>query len=188
VLADDRRALKEWAYVALSRAREQSHVYTTANQFEPDAPPRRPEPADPVDRLAGALSVSAAERLALDAATTRPEPAERGTLAAQSHQLREQKLAVEKEHLNTTRQLHQTGRALARLGLVGRTLHGRTLRDELSQHDRKLVRLDRELERLDHQIRLTRERALELAPRLRPERGLSRGRGIGRGLDRGIEL
>ena len=47
VLADDRRALREWGYVALSRAREQTRLYTTANELEPDAPPHRPEPAEP---------------------------------------------------------------------------------------------------------------------------------------------
>ena len=53
VLADDRRALKEWGYVALSRAREQTRLYTISNELEPDAPPQRLEPAGPVDRLAG---------------------------------------------------------------------------------------------------------------------------------------
>src|SRR6266536_5902212 len=67
VLADDQRALKEWGYVVLSRAREQTRVYTIDEQFEPDASPHRIEPDGPVDRLADALSRPAAETLALEA-------------------------------------------------------------------------------------------------------------------------
>ena len=130
VLADDRRALREWGYVALTRAREQTRLYTTATELEPDAPPHRPEPDGPVDRLADALTRPAAETLALDAATTRPDPTERAALARQTRQLREQRLALEKERLDTTRQLHQTNRTLAGLGVLGRARHGRALRDE----------------------------------------------------------
>ncbi|MGH3114499.1 MAG: ATP-dependent DNA helicase, partial [Gaiellaceae bacterium] len=39
VLADGQGALREWGYVALSRSREQTRLYTLANQLEPDAPP-----------------------------------------------------------------------------------------------------------------------------------------------------
>ncbi len=102
VLADDRRALREWGYVALSRAREQTRLYTTATELEPDAPPQRPEPDGPVDRLAEALTRPAAETLALDATTTRPDPTERAALARQTRRLREQRLALEKERLNAT--------------------------------------------------------------------------------------
>jgi ATP-dependent exoDNAse (exonuclease V) alpha subunit len=193
VLADDRRALREWGYVALSRAREQTRLYTTAKELEPDAPPHRAEPAGPFDRLADALTRPAAETLALDAATTRPDPTERERLVRQSRQLRERQLALEKEHLDTTRRLNQTNRRLAGLGVFGRARRGGALRDEISEHDQKLVRLDRELERVDQQLRRTRQRALELTPtQPRPERGLRRERAIGRalerGLDRGIEL
>ena len=114
VLADDRRALREWGYVALSRAREQTRLYTTANELEPDAPPHRPEPASPFDRLADALTRPAAETLATDAATSRPEPTERAALARQSRQLIERQLALEKEHLDTTRRRNQTDRQARR--------------------------------------------------------------------------
>ena len=71
VLADDQRALKEWGYVALTRSRHETRLYTIATDLQPDAPPQRPEPADPLDRLADALTRPAAETLALDAAATR---------------------------------------------------------------------------------------------------------------------
>jgi conjugative relaxase-like TrwC/TraI family protein len=192
VLADDRRALREWGYVALSRAREQTRLYTTANELEPDASPHRREPTDPLDRLAEALTRPAAGGLALEGATSRPEPAGRAGLAQQTRQLRERRLALEKQQLDATRELHQTGRKLAGLGPLGRARHGRALRDQLADGEQQVSRLDRELERLDRQLRTTRQRALELIRDQRtPERGLGRERDLERtprGLDRGIEL
>jgi hypothetical protein len=191
VLADDRRALKEWGYVSLTRAREHTHLYTTANQLEPDAPPHRMEPTDPLDRLAEALTRPAAETLALDTATTRPDPAGRAGLAQQTRQLRQRRLALEKQQADTTRELHQTSRKLAGLGPLGRARHGRALRDQLADRKQQVSRLDRELERLDHQLRTIRERALDLAKtRSTAERGLSRTHGLAqeRGLGREIEL
>ena len=108
-------------YVALSRAREQTRLYTTANELEPDAPPHRPEPARPIDRLADALAAPAAETLALDLATNQPDTPARAGLAAESRQHRARRLTLEKERLDASRQFHQTNRKLAGLGLVSRT-------------------------------------------------------------------
>jgi hypothetical protein len=193
VLADERRALREWGYVALTRAREQTRLYTTAHELEPDAPPHRTEPAEPLDRLADALTRPAAETLALDAATARPDPTSRDELARQSRQLRERQLALDKQRLDATRELNQTDRKLAGLGVVGRARHGRAHRDEIDKREQLVVRLDRELERLERQLRTTRERALDLArTEPTPGRGLRRKRDLerapGRSLDRGIEL
>ena len=109
MLADDRRALKEWGYVALTRAREQTRLYTTATELEPDAPPHRPEPAGPVDRLADALTRPAAETLALDAATNRPDPPGAPGSHAQTRQLGDQRRALEKERLDATRRCTRRG-------------------------------------------------------------------------------
>jgi conjugative relaxase-like TrwC/TraI family protein len=198
VLADDQRALKEWGYVALTRAREQARLYTIENEFDQDASPHRPEPAGPVDRLADALTRPAAETLALDAATRptdSPVLSDRARLTRQSRQLTERRRAIEKERTQTARELHQTTRELAGMGALGRARRGRALRDQIGERERTLIHLDRELERLDRQLRVTRERAVELAPaRPRPERGLIReptfDRGLGRerSLGRGIEL
>jgi hypothetical protein len=191
VLADDRRALREWGYVALSRAREQTRLYTTATELGPDAPPHRVEPDGPVDRLAEALIRPAAETLALDVATTRPDPSERARLARQTRQLREQRLAVEKERLDTTRQVHQTNHELDGLGAFARARHGRGLRHELGDHEQRLARLDQRLGQLDRELHLTRARQFELT---RDEPGLGRGlgrerreRATGRGIERGLE-
>jgi conjugative relaxase-like TrwC/TraI family protein len=191
VLADDRRALREWGYVAFSRARDQTRLYTTATELAPDSPPHRVEPEGPVDRLAEALTRPAAETLALDAATTRPDPSERARLARQTRQLREQRLAVEKERLDTTRQLHQTNHRLDGLGALARARHGRALRNELGDHEQRLASLDQRLGQLDRELGATRARQFELT---RAEPGLGRGpgrerleRATGRGLERGLE-
>jgi hypothetical protein len=172
--------------VALTRAREQTRLYTTANEFEPDASPHRSEPAEPVDRLADALTRSATETLALDTATAPSEPAERAALAQQSRQLRERRLALEKERLETRRELHRTTRMLAGTGLVGRARHGGALRHQLDEHKQKLALLDHEVDRLDGQIRETRERTLEHAPSL-PEQRQHRERALRRTLERGLD-
>jgi hypothetical protein len=189
VLADDRRALKEWGYVSLSRAREQTRLYTLESQLEPDASPQRIEPAAPVDRLAEALSRPAAETLALDAIRGGSVLSERTRLPLENRRLRERHRALEKDRLDATRDLHQTRQKLASLSPLGRVRHGRTLRAHVDERERTVAQLARELERLDERRRLTRERALELRRNdEQPERGLSRERGIDHNLDRGIEL
>jgi conjugative relaxase-like TrwC/TraI family protein len=194
VLADDRRALKEWGYVALSRAREQSRLYTIENQLEPDAPPHRIEPAGPVDRLAEALTRPAVETLALDAMQNgSPVLSDRARLALETRQLRERQVALERERREATSQLHRARRMLEDAGPLGRARRGRALRQRIEVRQRGVARVDRELERLEEQRQVNRERALELARNEpRPERGLDRERDIGRSpqrsLDRAIEL
>ncbi len=190
VLADDQRALKEWGYVVLSRAREQTRVYTIKDRLEPDAPPHRIEPTAPVERLAEALSHRAAETLALYAIRGgSPGLPDRTQLALDSRRLRERQHALEKERFEASSELRRTGRTLENMGALGRARHGRTLRGQIEARKREVARLDKELERLEERQRLMRERALELASsEPRPERGISRERGIGRSLERGRSL
>jgi conjugative relaxase-like TrwC/TraI family protein len=185
VLADDQRALKEWGYVALSRARSETRLYAIENQLEPDASPHRIEPDGPVDRLAEALSRPAAETLALHAARRgRPLP-EHVRLTNEHRQLLDRRVRLDKERWNAARELHQTERQLDELGTLGRARHSRALRKQIEEQRRTVKRLDRERERLEEQQRLNRTRMRELVPREpRPERGLGRERGIGRGLER----
>jgi conjugative relaxase-like TrwC/TraI family protein len=198
VLADDQRALKEWGYVALTRARAQTRLYTIKSELEPDAPPHRPEPDGAVNRLAEALTRPAAETLALDAATTRiesPVLSDRARLTQQNRLLADRRRTLEKERTRTARELHHATRELAGMGALGRARHGRTLRDRIDERERTLTRLDRELERLDRQLHDSRRRTLELLrEQPRPERGLTQERNLERGLererslDRGLEL
>lgn len=195
VLADDQRALKEWGYVALSRAREQSRLYTIADRIEPDASPHQIEPDGPIDRLAEALSHPAAEMLALDALRNGSLLSDRTRLALETRQLRERHAVLARQRSETAYELQQSRRTLKTTGALSRARHGRTLRGQIGRRARELTGLDRELERLDERQQLNRERALDLArSEPQPKRGHSRERELGhtlergRSLDRGIEL
>ena len=189
VLADGQGALREWGYVALTRSRKQTRLYTIANQLEPDAPPHRPEPAGPVDRLAEALARPAAESLAADAATTRGnshDPGDRARLGRQARLLVDRRRALEKERTQAARELHGATRELAGMGPIGRARNGRRLTAHIDEGRDALARLDAELKRLDHEHQAlgTRLREISRVKRPRPGRELTRDRG----LDRGIEL
>ena len=66
VLGSGEARLQEWGYVALSRAREATRLYVTANTFERESDFHEQDDRDPVARLANALEESAVERLAVD--------------------------------------------------------------------------------------------------------------------------
>ena len=66
VLGSGEARLQEWGYVALSRAREATRLYVTANKFERESDFHEYDDRDPVGRLASALEESAVERLAVD--------------------------------------------------------------------------------------------------------------------------
>ena len=66
VLGSGEARLQEWGYVALSRAREATRLYVTANTFERESDFHEHDDRDPVARLASALEESAVERLAVD--------------------------------------------------------------------------------------------------------------------------
>jgi hypothetical protein len=189
VLAPGEGQLKEWGYVALSRAKNDTHLYAVAREIDPDASPHQLEPAGPIEKLANALTRSNAETLALDAArNTNP-----ATLSRRARLLHNSRQELEKHRRGTARELHRAQRELGSLGVIGRARHGRTLRDQIDSRQERLAGLDRELERLERELGLTRERAFELMnTQPRPERGLSRERELAhapeRSLGRGIEL
>jgi conjugative relaxase-like TrwC/TraI family protein len=64
VLGSDRGRLQEWGYVALSRAREATRLYVSAEVGERESHFHELDERDPVTRLAQALEQSGAERLA----------------------------------------------------------------------------------------------------------------------------
>jgi len=188
VLADGEGALREWGYVALSRARDQARLYTVAKELEPDAPPHRPEPAGPVDRLADALARPAAEGLAADAARTYfREPNDRARLGRCSRLLLDRRRALDEEQVQTARELHGATRELAGMGALRRARHGRRLREHIAERRDALARLDTELNRLEreHQAVGARLRAISGPERPRPGHGLTRERGLQRGLELG---
>ncbi len=196
VLADGRGQLKEWGYVALSRARDQTRLYTAAGEPDPHASPHRPEPAAPLDQLADALTRPAAQTLALDTPRTeRTLHAASSPAAEQARRLSERARSVDDERNRTARKMHAARRELAQMGALSRARHGRTLREQIHEREAHLARLDREHARLNQQLRQAREHALELTrSRPRLERGPSRQRTLEpslqpeRSLGRGIEM
>ena len=68
MLAPDRGDLKEWAYVAASRARNETRIYLAESSLDHEhEPPAAPAPhGDALERLAAAAARPANERLATD--------------------------------------------------------------------------------------------------------------------------
>ncbi len=96
--------------------------------------------------------------------------------------------------MQTARKLHETTRELAGSGALARARHGPSLREQIGERERTLAHLDRALERLERELRMTRERALAIAraeprsergvtPRRTLERGLAREQSLGRGIE-----
>ena len=173
VLLRDEGALREWGYVACSRARTETRLYATGEALEAEQHGNPLTPRDPTARLASALERSGAEQLAL--AHTRPEVSEVTRRARERHRRqREQALKTAERRLTAAQQ------QLRNLGRLG----GRRQRAELQAeitHQRTVVRLARTqltelpLERLDPRPTRAPRTHLELESRVRtraPERDL----------------
>jgi ATP-dependent exoDNAse (exonuclease V) alpha subunit len=184
VLAPGHGQLREWGYVALSRSRQPARVYTTGIELDPDAPPHRPEPAGPLDRLAEAFTLSAAETLAIDTA----RPGDGNRLADRLRGLSEQRRRLEKGRMQAARRLHQTKEQLPELGPVRRARQGRRLREQIGQRRQELAALESELDRLKREQRALAAQLREIRRIERPARGhervaeRSRERGLSLGL------
>ncbi|MGH3004725.1 MAG: MobF family relaxase [Gaiellaceae bacterium] len=74
VLARDEGALREWGYVACSRARSETRLYLAGSGHEREAHGQTIEETHATARLAEALTRPASERLALEASGARPDP------------------------------------------------------------------------------------------------------------------
>jgi conjugative relaxase-like TrwC/TraI family protein len=202
VLGSERGRLREWGYVALSRAREHTRLYITADVGEPESHFHELDAPDPVTRLAQALEESGAERLA---SVQRPPPAgprrdSRPVLARRPQQERErsrlrflEKRQRETEllHARAERRLAAAEASLADLGWRARGGRGHELRGEIAlQHsaltlaEEKLAELERERKQLLDRLALAeqapaRTRRPEIAgPERRRERQLSLDLGL----------
>jgi conjugative relaxase-like TrwC/TraI family protein len=202
VLGSDRGRLREWGYVALSRAREHTRLYITADVGEPESHFHELDAPDPVTRLAQALEESGAERLASE---QRPPPAgprrdSRPVLARRPQQERErsrlrflEKRQRETEllHARAERRLAAAEASLADLGWRARGGRGHELRGEIAlQHsaltlaEEKLAELERERKQLLERLALAerapaRTRRPEIAG---PEQGRERQLSLDLGL------
>ncbi|HXF97512.1 MAG TPA: MobF family relaxase [Gaiellaceae bacterium] len=109
VLLPDEGALREWGYVACSRARAETHLYLAQRDtLERETPLREPSPTGPPERAARALKRSSTEPLALDRTRLRRD----ATLRV---------LAKQQEHLDQLR--GRTTERLATAQLEHKRLH-----------------------------------------------------------------
>jgi conjugative relaxase-like TrwC/TraI family protein len=167
VLLPDHGALREWGYVACSRASAETHVYLAERDpIERETPLRDPSRPSPPERAAHALERSSSEPLALDQSREREDTAMRIITQQQERldQLRERRaeeLAAAERELKS---LHWWKRG-RRLELETQVTRDRT---ELRRADEKHKQLSQHAERRSRFLALARDRE-EFAPSLRPE-------------------
>jgi conjugative relaxase-like TrwC/TraI family protein len=160
VLGIGGQRLKEWGYVALSRARRETRLYVTATLRERESHFHDLDDRDPVTRLGQALEESAVERLAVDQRPlpfgalhdTRAEIEQFNPTAERRAQLR----LLEHERLALTK-------ARRRAELSHREVERRLDRRDIFWRGRRKERLVRELDCSRDAIRLADERLTALA-------------------------
>jgi len=202
VLGSNRGRLREWGYVALSRAREATHLYVTADVGERDSHFHELDERDPFTRLAQALEESGAERLASEQRPLSSGPSHhaRPVLARHPSEERERSRLrfLEKRQRETAllraraeRRLAVAEASLAGLGWRARGGRGRGLRGEIALQrsalrlaEEKLAELGRERKRLLERLSLAeqapaRTHRLEIAG---PEQGRERQLSLDLGL------
>ncbi|MGH3030606.1 MAG: MobF family relaxase [Gaiellaceae bacterium] len=140
-LLRDEGALREWGYVACSRARTETRLYLVGAGHEREAHGRDLEPRDVSDRLADALTTSASERLALEHA----DP----TLDTRERLLEEHRRRVEEARANAEQRLAHAEVRLEELGWRGRRRHGSELQAEIALEQATLRLAEKKLAELD---------------------------------------
>jgi conjugative relaxase-like TrwC/TraI family protein len=115
VLLRDQGTLREWAYVACTRARLETRLYVVEDTLDQEHHTRRVDERDPTARLAAALERSAAEEVAL--AQRQPDTIEASRRAYERlRDQREQALATAEQRLSAAEE---------KLGGLGRLRHRR---------------------------------------------------------------
>jgi conjugative relaxase-like TrwC/TraI family protein len=109
VLLAEQGALREWGYVACTRARAETHVYLAERDaVERETPLRDPNVIAPPERAARALERSSAEQLALDQAR-RPGDVYARRLARRQEELEEQRARAADRLASAERELKHLG-------------------------------------------------------------------------------
>jgi hypothetical protein len=190
VLGTDRARLREWGYVALSRARVQTRLYLTASVAEAESHFHELDHRDALTRQAQALEESAQERFASEQRPPPPRPLrrsrpviarstpeQRALDAAHAHLRRLESVEVQTRQAKALaeRRLAEAEERHARLGWRARRRDGERLRQQAAT-ERSVVNLAEEkLATLEKERRRARERharAQEAA--LRPSRQRAR--------------
>jgi conjugative relaxase-like TrwC/TraI family protein len=174
VLAPDRGDLKEWAYVAASRARQETRIYLAATSLDPErhAPIAPATQADAVERLAAAATRPANERLATDT-PPRTYP-----------QLVDHREAAQRALDQAQRDARTAEQALKSLGPIRSRTRGPKLAHIADEAQTRVSSLREEVARLDAAIGARRREIAERqrARRLeqpRPTRSLDRNTAVG---------
>jgi conjugative relaxase-like TrwC/TraI family protein len=140
VLLPDEGALREWGYVACSRARAETHVYLAERDpLEHETPLHEPNPTTPSERAVSALERSSAEPLALDQRPHQPD-----TII---NFVTQQQQQLEQHHERTAEQLAAAQRELEGLHWWKRGRRA-DLETEIALHDTVLERADAKAEQL----------------------------------------
>jgi conjugative relaxase-like TrwC/TraI family protein len=141
VLLHGEGALREWGYVACSRARMETRLYLADRATERETPVREPETASLPERAARALEQSSAEPLALEETAPPRDPTAR-LLARQRERLDQQRARAEQRLASARRELEHLGwrhRRRRRLELLAEIAFER---DALQLADEKRVELE----------------------------------------------
>ena len=191
VLAPGEGRLKEWGYVALSRARRETRIYTTQVQLEPDVPPaHQPDQPDAVDRLAEALTRPATHTLAVDTRGVQESPQSRPRAAAARdvRALVERRRTLAADRRCAQREERAANRELAGMGVLARARNGPRLREVIAEHQRIRARLDADLRRVDRQLHALRQPSVREVRAAVSRRRRELGRDATRERGLGIEL
>jgi len=192
VLAAGEGNLKEWGYVALSRARRETRLYTTASELAPDTPPAyRPERPAPLDRFARALTRPAAEPLALDARARQDPPARdrRAELLQEGRALFERRQQLEEQRAEAVGKLRAQERELAGLGFLARARRGKGLGEQVERQRGNVAAIDTALTGVDRESEaLNKRRERERLQTLRTQRELGISRTPARQSELELEL
>ena len=125
VLLGDGGALREWGYVACSRAREETRLYVATRVLDPETHGHATGPASASERVLRALTATSAERLAVDNAGGS------GILDASARALAHRRRHLEHARNRAQERLTEAETKLEQLGWRGRRRHGAELQAEI---------------------------------------------------------
>ena len=166
VLLQDEGHLREWGYVACSRARTETRLYLTAATHEPEQHGHQPHRPDTAQRVSHALSLPSAEPLALDQT--------RGPSDATARLFTQRQQRLDQARTQAQERLAGAEAKLEALGWRGHGRRGAELRADIALQraalrlaDRRPTELEarepappRTLPSLDHSLAPSRSRSL----------------------------
>jgi conjugative relaxase-like TrwC/TraI family protein len=163
VLLRDEGALREWGYVACSRAREETRLYIVGDTHERETHGRNLTRGDASERTARALTASSSEQLALESAAVPP------SRDASPRVLADRRGQLERARLRAKERLAEAETKLEHLGWRGRRRRGLELRAEIRFQRAALTAAAEQLVELEtragaHATKNSPERALEILP------------------------